>query len=66
MIPSKIPRILRLKEVIQAIGLSRSSIYRMMEQGTFPRPFKLGTAAIGWDLAEIEFWLTERKLAAIH
>jgi len=60
------PRILRLKQVIHAIGLSRSSIYRLMglEKSAFPKPIKIGITAVGWLAEDIDLWIVERKLAA--
>ncbi len=50
-------RILRINQVIDTVGLSRSAIHRLGKLGLFPRPFKIGLAAVGWDAAEIEFWI---------
>ena len=41
-------RILRRPEVEVRTGLSRSTIYAMMDEGTFPRPLRLGKRAVGW------------------
>ena len=41
-------RILRLPEVLQKVGLSRSSIYRMINNEEFPAPLRLSSNAIGW------------------
>ena len=60
------PRVMRMSEVTQAVGLSRASIYRLVKLGKFPRPFKIGISAVGFDLAEINFWLFERKLDTLH
>src|SRR3954470_16101086 len=38
-------------------GLSRSTIYLRISQGTFPKPIKLGGRAAGWVQAEIQEWL---------
>lgn len=57
-------RIVRLKEVIDRTGLSRSSIYRLAEHG-FPRPVKIGLAAVGWLESDINLWIAEREVAAI-
>lgn len=46
-----------LAEVIERIGLSRSSIYRMMEAGTFPRPLRFGPAAVRWRESDVARWL---------
>lgn len=50
--------ILRLSAVKNRTGLSRSSIYLRMHQGTFPRQISLGGRAIGWIEDEIEAWLS--------
>ena len=50
-------KILRCREVQQAIGLSRSTIYRMVERGDFPRPQKLGLRAIGWRESAVSEWI---------
>lgn len=49
--------ILRLPAVISRVGLSRSSIYARMNEGTFPQPVQLGPRAIGFVEAEISSWL---------
>ena len=53
-------RILRLPEVMERTGLSRSTIYLRIEQGRFPRPVPLGGRAVGWIEAEIDAWLRDR------
>ena len=52
--------ILRLPQVKARVGLSRSSIYLAVSQGTFPKPVKLGARAVGWLEDEIEAWLHDR------
>jgi len=52
--------ILRCKQVQTRTGLSRSSIYLHIQEGTFPRPISLGARAVGWLDNEIEAWLAER------
>ena len=52
--------ILRLPEVKRSTGLSRSTIYLRIAQGTFPKPVNLGRRAVGWVEAEIEEWLRQR------
>ena len=56
-------RILRRPEVEGRTGLSRSTIYEMMAEGTFPRPLRLGKRAVGWTEAAIAEWLASRDLA---
>ena len=50
-------RILRLPEVMARTGLSRSTIYLRISQGTFPKPVNLGARAVGWIEEEIQGWL---------
>jgi prophage regulatory protein len=55
--------ILRLPAVKTRTGLSRSTIYLRISQGTFPRPVSLGGRAVGWLEAEIQEWL-QRQIEA--
>ena len=52
--------ILRLPTVKAITGLSRSTIYLRMSQGTFPEKISLGSRAVGWLETEIQDWLDER------
>ena len=56
-------RLLRRPEVEKLTGLSRSSIYAMMERGEFPRPRRIGQRAVAWDEAALERWLATRAEA---
>jgi len=49
--------ILRAADVVARTGLSVSSIYRLAADGKFPRPLKLGDAASGWLLHEVNAWI---------
>ena len=53
-------KILRRPEVEQIVGLSRSTLYAMMAENTFPKPIKLGKRAIGWPDNVIAGWIEER------
>ena len=46
--------ILRIKQVKQRTGLSRSTIYAQMACGEFPRKVSLGLRSVGWVQGEIE------------
>lgn len=52
--------ILRLPQVKDRTGLSRSTIYLRMQEGAFPKPISLGARAVGWLSAEVDEWLAER------
>jgi len=49
--------ILRRSQVEQQVGLKRSTIYQRMQEGTFPRPIRLGERAVGWRASDIELFL---------
>jgi len=50
--------ILRRKQVEARTGLSRSTIYARVADGTFPKPINIGPRAVGWVETEITDWLT--------
>jgi prophage regulatory protein len=52
--------ILRLPEVKNRTGLSRSTIYLRVKEGKFPYPIGLGSRAVGWVESEIDEWLDQR------
>ena len=52
--------ILRLPTVKAITGLSRSTIYLRMSEGTFPEKISLGSRAVGWLETEVQDWLDER------
>ena len=56
-------RLLRRREVERITGLSRSSIYRSMQEGAFPRPVRVGPAAVRWKASDITDWLESRPVA---
>ena len=43
-------------------GLSRTTVYRSMAEGHFPRQVSLGVRAVGWKESDIEKWLNEREV----
>ena len=56
-------RMLRLPQVLERTGMSRSTIYSWMDRQEFPAPVKLGPRAIAWRDADIEAWLEARQPA---
>lgn len=53
-------RIIRLKEVIDSTGLARSTIYKYIAEGTFPKPVSLGDRCVGWVESEVHDWILAR------
>jgi prophage regulatory protein len=50
-------KILRLPDVIDRVGFSRSTIYDFVSKGRFPAPVRIGIRAVGWLESEIEAWV---------
>lgn len=50
-------RIVRLKTVLARTGLSRSTIYRKIAEGTFPPQIKISTNGAGWKESDINRWV---------
>lgn len=59
-----IHHILRRPEVERLTGLSRSTIYRMMADGEFPKPVKLTRKSVGWPKNAVLDWLSSRQYTA--
>ncbi|MEZ9404961.1 AlpA family transcriptional regulator [Vibrio sp. 10N.286.48.F5] len=53
-------RFLKLKEVMQKTALSRSAIYRKMNEDQFPQSISLGDRAVAWVESEVQDWVTDR------
>ena len=53
-------RILRLPEASQATGLSRSTIFRLVQAGDFPSSVRLTARTIGWCATDVEAWIAAR------
>ncbi|MBW4709556.1 AlpA family phage regulatory protein [Roseobacter sp. YSTF-M11] len=50
-------RIIRLTTVLDRTGLSRSTIYRKIAEGTFPAQLKISVHGAGWRESEISRWV---------
>lgn len=53
-------QLLRINEVITRTGLSRSTLYLRIKQGSFPRPISLGSRASAWVSSEIDQWIEQQ------
>jgi prophage regulatory protein len=58
------PAFLRLPSVMRVTGLGRSTIYRLMAEGQFPRPVLLASRAVAWRRADIDGWTATRPVVA--
>ncbi|MFZ0632936.1 MAG: AlpA family phage regulatory protein [Acidobacteriaceae bacterium] len=45
-------------------GLSKTSLYTMIRDGSFPAPVRLGPRAVAWVRSEVRQWAVERVHAS--
>ena len=53
-----------LRLVLELTSLSRSTLYREMASGRFPRPHKLSLGRVGWLRSEVGAWIAARAAGA--
>ncbi|QRY82427.1 AlpA family transcriptional regulator [Pseudomonas sp. PDNC002] len=53
-------RIIRLKDVIDSTGIARSTIYKLIGEGAFPKPVPLVGRSVGWVESEVHEWIRGR------
>ena len=53
-------RFLRLKQVIEITGLSRSNIYRSITEDQFPPSVSISERSVAWVESEIEEWVMKK------
>jgi prophage regulatory protein len=53
-------KILRVTEVLKLTGLSRTTVWRMIQLDEFPTPVALGRRAVGWRASDVETWISGR------
>jgi prophage regulatory protein len=56
-------RILRLAQVKERTGLSRTTLYTLIKEGKFAAPVPLGARAVGWLSSEVDAWIESRANA---
>lgn len=62
--PHPFRRTIRRAQLRQIVPLADTTIYEMEQRGEFPRRFRLTPRCVVWDLAEVEAWIEERRLAS--
>ena len=55
-------RLIRIKEVIERTGMSRTTIYRLRQQNRFPEAIVLTGTMVAWLEADILAWIQARLL----
>ena len=59
-------RIIRLKTVLDRTGLSRSTVYRKIAEGTFPCQIPISTNGAGWRESEVARWIANPPQYRVH
>lgn len=57
MEPPAPDRILRIGTVLNLTGLSRATLYRKIQEGTFPRQIQITRHCVGWRESAVSAWL---------
>lgn len=52
-------RIIRLRTVLDRTGLSRSTVYRKIAEGTFPSQVRISVHGAGWRESAINRWIAD-------
>jgi prophage regulatory protein len=54
-------KVLRIRQVCEKVGLSRTRIYAFLREGRFPKQVVLGPNTVGWFEHEIDQWLAAKS-----
>jgi prophage regulatory protein len=54
-------KVIRRKQLLELIGVSSATQWRMEKAGLFPARRRLGKASVGWLLSEVEEWQKSRE-----
>jgi prophage regulatory protein len=57
--------LLRLPEVEAVVGLKKSKLYTLIQEGRFPQPVKLGTRSVRWKASAVYAWINSLPTAGI-
>ena len=58
-------RLLRLPQVKSMTGLSKSTIYSLIADGSFPKQIKIGPRLVTWAESDIQQWIAS-QIATAH
>jgi prophage regulatory protein len=62
-LPSKKPSYLRIKNLKEDLGISESTIWRLIKKGDFPKPVKLSANCTAFKSDEVDAWKASRGAA---
>ena len=53
--------VVRMSRLVEMIDLSRSTVWKLLSEGKFPNPIRLGPRSIGWRIKDVEDWIECRE-----
>lgn len=57
-------KLLRLPQVLNTVGISRSTLYQLVARGDFPKPIKISRRACAWPESAVQRWIEMRVATA--
>jgi len=54
-------QLIRKPVVLQRCGISQSSLYRQIKEGTFPRPILISERCVAWVEHEVDAWMEAKR-----
>ena len=55
-------RVIRMKDVVKIVGLSRSTLWRLQKEGEFIDGVRLSANSVGYFASDVEAWLASRPM----
>lgn len=56
----ELPELMELQDVINYTKIARSTLYNMIDKGTFPKPLNIGERRIVWKKEDIREWIESK------
>lgn len=57
-------RLIRIREVLDKVGLSKATLYRLIAAGEFPASIQLSSRAVGWEESLVDEFLMKKLVRA--
>lgn len=54
-------KLLTIDQVAERLGVSRSTTRRMWQDGTLPRPIRIGSRSVRWRVEDLESWVDKQN-----
>ncbi|WP_082370057.1 AlpA family transcriptional regulator [Novosphingobium sp. ST904] len=59
-------RLIRLNDVLHITGLSRSTLYRKIDEGTFPKQIRIAARCTAWRESDVVAWVEAPLTSPSH